>query len=104
MNNQSRGQYGKPMIFYSDNASVFRVNNKHASAHLTLQDRLVKELTTAEVYRFATSAGFCYFAQSSSTNPGTRSNSLTLFVTSTAPTAMACPAIAVSFGPIGMGR
>lgn len=70
-------EYGKPMILYSDKASVFRVNNKHATtglgdtqfaramrclnitplcaetsqakgrverAHLTLQDRLVKEL------------------------------------------------------------
>lgn len=70
-------KYGKPMILYSDKASVFRVNNKHATtgpgetqfaramrclnitplcaetsqakgrverAHLTLQDRLVKEL------------------------------------------------------------
>ncbi len=70
-------RYGKPMILYSDKASVFRVNNKHATtgpgetqfsramrclnitplcaetsqakgrverAHLTLQDRLVKEL------------------------------------------------------------
>lgn len=70
-------KYGKPMLLYSDKASVFRVNNKHATtgpgetqfaramrclnitplcaetsqakgrverAHLTLQDRLVKEL------------------------------------------------------------
>lgn len=69
-------KFGKPMILYSDKASVFRVNNKHATtrpgetqfaramrclnitplcaenslakgrverAHLTLQDRLVKE-------------------------------------------------------------
>lgn len=43
-----------------------------------------------------------YLTQSSSTRPGTRSNSLTLFVTSIAPAAMACPAIAVSFGPIGV--
>lgn len=66
-------KYGKPMMLYSDKASVFRVNNKHATtspgetqfaramrclnitplcaakgrverAHLTLQDRLDKEL------------------------------------------------------------
>src|SRR5690606_37168761 len=69
--------YGKPLAFYSDKASVFRINNKQATggdgltqfgramnelnitgicantssakgrverAHLTLQDRLVKEL------------------------------------------------------------
>lgn len=40
-------------------------------------------------------------AQSSSTRPGTRANSLVLFVTRIAPAAMACPAIAVSFGPMG---
>lgn len=40
--------------------------------------------------------------QSSSVSPGTRANSRTLFVTSTAPVAMACPAIAVSFGSIGV--
>ncbi len=43
-----------------------------------------------------------FFTQSSSTRPGTRSNSLTLFVTRTAPAAIACPAMAVSFGPIGV--
>ncbi len=43
-----------------------------------------------------------YFTQSSSTRPGTCSNPLVLFVTSTAPAAMACPAIIVSFGPIGV--
>lgn len=43
-----------------------------------------------------------YFTQSSSTRPGTRANSRTLFVTRTAPAAMACPAMAVSFGPIGV--
>lgn len=43
-----------------------------------------------------------YCAQSSSTSPGIHSNSLVLFVTSTAPAAMACPAIAVSLGPIGV--
>ena len=46
---------------------------------------------------------FCrQLTQSSSVRPGTRSNSSTLFVTSTAPAAMACPAIAVSFEPIGV--
>ena len=47
-------RYGKPLAFYSDKASVFRINNRQASggdgqtqfgrverAHLTLQDRLV---------------------------------------------------------------
>lgn len=43
-----------------------------------------------------------YLAQSSSTRPGTLSNSRVLLVTSTAQTAMACPAIAVSFRPIGV--
>lgn len=43
-----------------------------------------------------------YFAQSSRFSPGARSNSLVLFVTRIAPTAMACPAIAVSLGPIGV--
>lgn len=50
-------RYGKPLAFYSDKASVFRIDNKQATggdgqtqfgrverAHLTLQDRLVKEL------------------------------------------------------------
>jgi Helix-turn-helix domain len=40
--------YGKPLAFYSDKASVFRVNKQSAAAveraHQTLQDRLVKEL------------------------------------------------------------
>lgn len=43
-----------------------------------------------------------YFTQSSSVRLGTRTNSLVLFVTSTASAAMACPAIAVSFRPIGV--
>lgn len=75
-------QHGKPLAFYSDKASVFRINNKNAvggdgqtqfgramnelnitgicantssakgrveRAHLTLQDRLVKELTLRDI-------------------------------------------------------
>lgn len=47
-------QHGKPLAFYSDKASIFRVNKASATggdghtqferAHLTMQDRLVKEL------------------------------------------------------------
>lgn len=43
-------------------------------------------------------------AQSSSGNPATRLNSRPLFVTSTAPAAIAWPAIEASFAPIGVSR
>ena len=42
-----------------------------------------------------------YLTQSSSFSPGTRSNSLTLLLTRIAPVDTACPAIPVSFGPMG---
>lgn len=84
-------KHGKPMILYSDKASVFRVNNKHATtgpgetqfaramrslnitplcaetsqakgrverAHLTLQDRLVKELRLRGICTIEAANGF----------------------------------------------
>ena len=40
--------------------------------------------------------------QFSTRSPGTRLNSLRLLVTSTRPSALACPAIIMSYGPIGV--
>lgn len=45
-----------------------------------------------------------YSAQFSILSSGTRANSRTLFVTKTAPSALACPAISISSGPMGVPR
>jgi transposase len=44
-------RHGKPVAFYSDKHSIFRVSNENAAsgAHQTLQDRLVKELRLAGI-------------------------------------------------------
>lgn len=61
----------------------------------------IQRLLLAQSGHYSLQSSFCrQLTQSSSTRPGTLSNSRVLFVTSTAPAAMACPAMAVSFGPI----
>lgn len=85
-----------------DHFSMISIFSGHVYPHFIITHKLLpKRPLLAQSGHSCLYDSFCrQLAQSSSVSPGTRSNSLVLFVTMIGLTAMACPAIAVSFVPI----